>query len=287
MTLLQTCKGLSEGEALVIFNELNTPVIKWLNDVERWDSLVDVWTTAHMLTGCIIFPRFLDKEKTQANPNFHLQLKMLETFISTSTAFKSLTIGELRHAFFLNNQGAFGEVHKHYNRELNAEFVGCVLIAYCKYKKAIYNRYGNDLKSLLSEAPTPTQITMGEAEWMHYIQLDYENWCVGYRDFIYCTPSKYLLLRRCGGIRYGTATKWLRQYQEVCITRQREAEKAKGMGGVRAIYREAQKTGAIPRGEHEVLIGLLHTRYYHHFLDTMLWYGVKNIFTDTCNDYLK
>lgn len=100
-------------------------------------------------------------EKTETK-FYQLQLKTINKFLLSS--FPYFSFGEISNAFYLNSAGKFGEIHSHYGREINVEFIGKVLSAYKDYKQKLFNIYGHELQAVLNppkELP-PTEVLTDE-----------------------------------------------------------------------------------------------------------------------------
>lgn len=102
------------------------------------------------------------------------QLKSISKLLLYSFGF--LTFEEIVNAFYLNSAGRYGEVHSHYGRELNVEFIGNVLASYKKFKQGIFNEHGDDLvKVIKGELPAPPQKVLTEEDYTNDKRRDIEN----------------------------------------------------------------------------------------------------------------
>lgn len=95
-----------------------------------------------------------------------IQLQTISKFIIDSFHFFSFE--EIVQAFYLNSAGKFDEIHSHYGREMNIEFIGKVLSAYQKYKQALYNQHGPELiKSIKGELPPPPTAILTDEDYLN------------------------------------------------------------------------------------------------------------------------
>lgn len=126
---------------LILAAEKNGHKLKWLSDDDQHNSIVDIISEIKLITGAVLY----DGDKLV------LQHEMLKRFIVTG--FSMLTKSEIVQAFYMNLQGAFQDVHVHYNKELNAEFIGNVLRAYLKWKNTFIRTKGEQVDAVLLPAP--------------------------------------------------------------------------------------------------------------------------------------
>jgi hypothetical protein len=127
------------------------------------------------------------------------QIEMVKRFLATG--YPMLTKEEILHAFYLNMQGAYDQVYKHYNRELNAEFMGDVLRAYLNYKLYLRETKGPQINRLLATtAPKalPYKRVVDYAFWKQLIQEEYDDYRFGRPSRQLWSVRKYYTLRRFG-----------------------------------------------------------------------------------------
>lgn len=275
---LMISKALNEVDAQVVRNELNSPTLRWLSEDDRWDELVDIWAEVKLLTGALL----------HEGKMLHVQLRMLERFIASDPKFYSLTTNEIRHAFYLNNQGRYAEVFKHYNRELNAEFVGSVLLAYVKYKAMLYTRAGADIKGLLNPAPSKPVVEITNADWMEYIQQDYDRYRTGQANLIFNCSAKYIILRKRGLIPLSSRKKWWEWYRNALMSLENKLRLETGGSEGQRITRGRQieawelvrETGIIYRSDHLSVIFQMRRLMYLQFFELIADCAIVNVFTD-------
>lgn len=103
------------------------------------------------ITGGKMYDEKTDKDL------YAIQLQTISKFLINSFHFFSFE--EIIQAFYLNSSGKFDEIHSHYGREMNIEFIGKVLSGYKNYKQGLYNQHGSELvkaiKGELEEPPSP------------------------------------------------------------------------------------------------------------------------------------
>jgi hypothetical protein len=263
----------------VVRNELNSPTLLWLSDKERWDKLVDVITEIKLLTGAIIH----EGEALQ------LQLKVIERFLISSKRYAALTTNEILHAFYLNNQGEFGTVYRHYNRELNAEFVGDVLLAYLNYKDGIYARV--NIKGLLDPAPERKPLDpITDIALMGYIQGDYDMYRSDARELIFHSPFKYNLLRRAGLIEVYSRKYWRKmeayamaervEYGSGRPERATDVREREDRAAVASMYARFVQDGYLPIAEYRLVVQGVRRRLYMRFFEMIASCGINDIFFD-------
>lgn len=275
---LMNSKHLNEVDAQVVRNELNSPMLRWLSEDDRWNELVDIWSEVKLITGAIMY------EGNMAG----IQLRMLERFIAYEPQFISLTTAEIRHAFYLNNSGRYTEVYRHYNRELNAEFVGSILLAYMKYKDMLYQRSGKEIKGLLNP-PQPKPIhEITQTDWMSYIQQDYEKYKAGQPELIFNCGVKYIFLRKCGLIPLSGRKKWWEWYRNAVCDLELKLRRQTGGSEGQSITRSRQiqawelvrETGIIHRSDHLSVIFHMRRLIYMKFFELIADCAIVDIFTD-------
>lgn len=278
---------LSDLEALIFRNEYGAPPLTWLSDTERWERLNKLWAEVSMLTGAVMYAD---------NYSRSLQQGMLETFIMSNAKYAGLTLDEIRHAFYLNTQGELadsappgsGGIIRHYNTELNAEYVGAVLKAYITKRARIHAEKGDDVQQamrLTGEAPQPPEITADQ--WQQMIEDDYQRYCRREVNMILNTSPKYIFLRKCGLIRFSSKAKWHEWYREALRTRGRAARAglvkqfADRIVSEKAIsmYEAINTCGVVPHYEHESVLLEMRRLVYLKFLEISETRGREAVFS--------
>ncbi len=267
-------------ETQVIRNELNSPMLKWLNDDNLHDELISIFQEIKILTGAIM----------HTGESLHLQVRVLKLFLLSAPQFITLTTNEIRHAFYLNNQGEFDEVYRHYNKELNAEFMGDVLRAYLKYKQDIYRKTGDEIKAMIDPpAEAPRLVKPSEAEYQMIIQRDYNSYLAGALEFIFVSNGVYSLLRRYGAIQLHSRQHWHKLIGYAISERMRlanasmfkkDAWEKENILRLKGIYDRYQLEGWVPPEEFKMIIHTVHKNQYFRFFKTMQYFNIKNIFTE-------
>lgn len=261
----------------MVRNELNSPTLKWLNEDDLHDTLIDIFTELKVLTGVILYD----------GSNLKLQLAVLTRFLMASPAFSGLTVNEIRHAFLLNNAGEFDEVHKHYNKELNAEYLGNVLLAYLRFKRRLYDRSGVFIRRMIDPPAVRPRVKVTDQDYMRYIQQDYAFYRAGEKDFIFGMDQKYKVLRRLGMIELYSRDYWIKVYSQAMARRfsygkgfTTDAAEAEKRREVRRIYESYQVDGMLPVEEHHAIVSLIRQRRYMYFLECLAACGINDIFSE-------
>jgi hypothetical protein len=119
------------------------------------------------------------------------------------TGYGDLKKSEICHAFTLNYQGAYAEKYRHYNRELNAEFIGDVLDAYKLLKEDFFQRTGMVVMDILKPANNDLQ------GWKELIEHDYYLVKERTMEAVFYSPEKYIALRKMQFIKIESVKQWL------------------------------------------------------------------------------
>lgn len=256
-------------------------MLKWLSDDDLHNSLVSIFQEIKILTGAILY---------KIGEGVEQQIDILKLFLLSAPQFYSLTTNEIRHAFYLNNQGEYDEVYRHYNKELNAEFMGDVLRAYLKYKQDIYKGNGAEIKGLIDPAPEQPKFTLpNEAEYQQIIQNDYNRYLTGASELIFLPAGAYNLLRSYGAIQIHSRQYWHKLIGYAIADRirygkstmfKKDGWEKDNIRRVNAIYETYQSEGWIPPAEYNMVIHTLHKKLYFRFFKTMAYFNIKNIFTE-------
>lgn len=259
-------------------NELGSLPMKLLSDTEQHDMLIDLFKEIKLLTGAVL----------HSGEELLYQVNVLKMFLTSHPKFTSLTIPELRHAFYLNSQGEYGEVHKHYNKELNAEFVGAVLLSYLRYKRSIYARNGQVISSVLAPAEVVKHSPLTEKQLQQIIQQHYDLYLNGDTEYIYLLDSVYYLLRKYGAICYESRLDHDARYFTCMDARARESKRRQKRYEdetaleQRHIYSHwgTDKFTGVPKDERIAIRHLLRKRMYLQFLKRMQYFGIHDIFKE-------
>lgn len=183
----------------MIRNEMTSPKLKSLSDDELYDRLVDVWSAVKLLSGALL----------HEGDMLLLQLEMLRDFLATSS-FRDLTVADLTTAFKLNAAGDAWETIPHYNREINAEWVGQVLRKYTDIFRKMWRDHGDAIrKALLPPVPEkPKPGPLPESFWQGEIQKDLELLRAGKAEWIFNRAAKYCYLRKLQAIPMPSRAWW-------------------------------------------------------------------------------
>jgi len=159
--------------------------LQLLSDDDAFNAVADLVSEIKLITGAIM----------HEGDKLELQLEMIKRFIVSG--FGNLTKPEIVQAFYMNLQGQFEDVYVHYNKELNAEFIGNVLRAYLRWKARLVNDKGHKIQQLLkSEKPVKRDIDY--EFWKELIQKEYEVLkAKGVSDQLW-HDRKYYTLRKYG-----------------------------------------------------------------------------------------
>jgi hypothetical protein len=170
-----------------------------LNDDDLEDELIDIWSEIKMMTGALL----------HEGQELCLQLKMLKRFLMIAPTLRLLTTNEIRHAFYLNAAGEYSEIIPHYNREINAEWVGQVLRAYVSYKRRMYASAGDHIRKALAPAPVPPKrVRMPASFYMEAVQRSYDMYCAGKKEWEYGWSLLYNFLRKVNLITCESRQAW-------------------------------------------------------------------------------
>jgi len=180
---------------LGIFLNSRETALKFLTPEQFHNDSIDLISEISLVTGA----RLYDGEYLPA------QLKVIQRFLLNG--FSMLTKAEIVYSFYLNLQGAFDQVYRHYNKELNCEFVGDVLRAYRIYKSNFIHQKGAKIDHLLIEQKAEL-ITIDYDFWKSVIQDDYQAYCKGDRSLSFWSPRKYYTLRKFGLFPFSGLSTW-------------------------------------------------------------------------------
>jgi hypothetical protein len=258
-------------------NERNSPTLRSLSDDDQWNALADIWSEIKMLTGALLHTGKL----------LETQLRVLQRFLASAPKFATLTTNEILHAFYLNDAGEYGDIIRHYNQELNAEFVGSVLSAYVRKRVKLYG----DHRAAISQALNPETFVApvyGPEDWKRFIQQDY-GW---YRNGdaavnILNTTPKYLFLRRCGLIQFTSRKKFWTLYRQALGQRENRAiqqairERSRlAKDNAVDMYTAIRETGVTTRQEHQNTLWLMRRQVYLKFFELIHACAINDIFSE-------
>jgi hypothetical protein len=252
-----------------------------LTEDEVHNKLIDVWQEVKVLTGAVLY---------KMGEGLEEQLEVLKLFVASHPQFTGLTVKEIAHAFYLNAQGEYGEVYRHYNKELNAEFVGDVLRAYVKYKRVIYSQSGKAIKDVLNPEAAKVRVALpGEEELQQLVQMHYELYQQGLKDFIVMPVTVYKLMRKYGGISISSKEHWRslvfygmreRKYFGEQSTLRKDAWEKERIERARAIYSCYAREGWISWAEYRMVVDTFRKMLYLSVFEAMSYMGVKDIFKE-------
>lgn len=169
--------------------------LRSLNDDDAFNSIADLCSEIKLITGAIMH------EGKMLEP----QLEMLKRFIVSG--FGNLTKAEIVQAFYMNLQGKFEDVYVHYNKELNAEFMGNVLRAYMRWKARLVNDKGHKIQLLLQQEKRKA-VEIDYEFWKELIQKDFENYKKFRGSDQLWHDRKYYTLRKFGLLYFKNLDTW-------------------------------------------------------------------------------
>ena len=261
-------------------NELNSPQLKWLSDDGVHDKLLDVFMEVKVLTGAILHKPGDDLVK---------QIEVLKLFIVSHPVFTGLTVNEVRHAFYLNNQGEYEEVYRHYNKELNAEFIGDVLQAYVRYKNRFYRAKGKEVKAIVAPKDQQPVPVTSESEYREMIQQHYCLYLDDKREWVFMPDRAYQLLRNYGAITITSREHWYHLVGKGMNKRAgygrtsligKDGWEKENILKVRRVYEAWEQNGWLPMEEYRMVVHTLRKMLYFHFFETMKYFNIKDIFRE-------
>lgn len=243
------------------------------------DKIVEIFQELKILNGVIL----------HTGESLKIQIEVLKMFLVTHPHFTGLTVNEIRHAFYLNSQGEYEEVYRHYNKELNAEFIGDVLRAYVRYKNGIYRLKGKSIKAILNPVEVKPPVMPTEQEYRQMIQQHYENFLAGRRDLVFIAESTYRMLRKYGAILIKSREHYKKLIQQALEIReqyamssllQKDAKEKENILRLRGIYKVWRAEGWIPIDEYRMVIYTVRKRLCFRFFETMQYFNIKEIFKE-------
>ncbi len=259
-------------------NQLNSKKLNELDTDTFYDTMIDVYTEITMLTGA----------KLHTGAKLKAQVQILNMFIQSSYRFMMLTVNEVRHAFFLNNQGAYKDTYRHYNRELNAEFVGDVLSAYIQQIRKPLDAQHEKVKALLTP-PTqkklyrPSTRTIQDILQVHYDLFKQEMY-----ELIFISNVEYYYLRKIGAIQFVDKKEWLHRYN-AGLKRLRMLAEMMPANNMHArkerakkvqLYDTMQRTGIVPYDKHVSVVRSMQFVSCMRVFATLQYFNINNIFDE-------
>ncbi len=280
MTQLISSNVLSSAELKVYLNELNSPKLCWLTDIELHDFMADLLSEISIMTGAKAY-------------EYDWQNSMLITVIikllKKDDAIMALTTNEVSDAFYLNHNGAYPHTHSTYNKEINADYVGNIIRDYRYYKlRSLEKEWAiNKILNPPPEKPIPVYTT---ADYKKFIQMDYELYKTGNTDYIFNIEKKYILLRRAKIIIYPSplSDAWKKWYQVALKKREWNTYTTKPVGEAERLtkrkamemYHLIKTANIVPQDEHISVVSMLHKLVYFRFFELMKEQKIERIFEE-------
>lgn len=176
---------------MVLTAERNGLKLKSLDQDSLHDAVIDILSAIKLITGAPVY-------ESDESGMLQRQVEMIKRFLWSG--YGLLTKEEVINAFYLNMQGRFNEVYKHYNREINAEYLGDVLNAYIRFKKAVIEIKGSDVQKILSieYKPAPQMIQVDYGFYKTLIQEEYQAFRNNQKPLTFWSRWKYYTLRKEG-----------------------------------------------------------------------------------------
>jgi hypothetical protein len=171
-----------QAMALVVNDATGLP-LKYLSSKELNSAVLDIISEISLVTGAPLHEKDLLKQ----------QVKAISMFLWTG--YGELKKSEISFAFTLNCQNAFPEKFRHYNKEINLEYLGDVLHAFIEYKETTFKKH----EKLIYEVLKP-EINDLDA-WKTLIDADYQLVKIGQLKGIFYAEEKYKVMRKLGFIR--------------------------------------------------------------------------------------
>lgn len=183
---------LPPDQVRVLIAERACRKLRQLSTTEFHNTVVDVLSEIKLITGGILYE----------GKELEVQVEMVKRFLWS--AYSILTKEEIVHAFYLNAHGAYEDTYRHYNREINAEFIGDVLQAYLRYKKYIVETRGPEIKKLLNPQIAPKELEAGIDYnfWKQLIQEEYTAYRNGETTMQLWSDRKFHTLVKFGLMPY-------------------------------------------------------------------------------------
>ena len=205
-----------------------------------------------------------------------MQMKVIRRYLMTSDKFSGLTTNELTYAFYLNSHGELDQVYRHYNKELNAEFIGDVLLAYLQVKKRLYSRAG--VQALL-EGPKAEAPRLNVQQIREFIQVDYNHFLNDRLDYIVGVFLKYQYLRQEGLISIYHKDYWLTLCRYAMDVREWTARRDRNKELLEQ-YKIIKANNWIPAPEMRAIIYEARRLLYLEFFNDLQQLNIKNFLTE-------
>lgn len=258
-------------EIQILKNQLNAPKLRELtNPTDFRKFMIQAFAKIKILTGAKLY---------EDEDELNWQVDILIAFVQADERFMSLSTSEFQHAFFLNSQGRFGTPHSHYGREMDAEFIGKILLSYLDYRYKL-NQKVPDILAVIEppEKVSKPVVKMNDKDWQEMIQIDYNLYKNEQYDLLFNITPKYCYLRKLGLIKLRSRSEWNRRLRQALERAEMEvtATKAKTLPQVLdkqrklKIYQDALFNGKIDVKECRVVVLTLRKLQYLHFLERQL-----------------
>ena len=255
-----------------------------LSEDDFYNAMINLFTEIKLLTGAVLYSPGVE---------LNLQVQTLLVFIRSSPRFMALTVAEIRYAFHLNNQGELDETYKHYNRELNAEFIGGVLSSYVKKIRKPLDERSEEIRKMLGmiEAPAPVP-KLDRFIIQHHIQTQYDIYRSGEKELCFISDAGYRYLRRIGAISFTDAKKWRawymyasekhRQYlmQKLDLQIMGEAKRQDEKKAINVIFDAMKQPADVPNELRRPILTAMRRLVCFHLFDQLIAAQVQNIFSE-------
>jgi hypothetical protein len=247
---------------MVIQTERAGSKLKSLTKDEARNSTIHIMKEIKNVSGCIL--NDVDKLDAQAST--------IQFFLVTG--YGEFTAKEIIHAFFLNAQGKFEEVYRHYNRELNCEFIGDVLNAYKRFKLLIVQKCQELSNKALLQPPAvnKTYSPIDYDFWKEQIQYEYEKkYLSGKKMFMTGWQDKKLLTLIVNLPYRWSKKEMYHHYAQIVINQSNY--KGNTIATFKAAYQMVEKNISA----YMELLAATQNTIYHRILHEFNIAGVKNI----------
>lgn len=272
---------LNEVEGRVLISEQSMPRMRWLHPDAFHNLVVDLIGEISLMTGAFIH--------ADGSPEQAFQVEIIKRLLVTSPAFYSLNKDEIVQAFYMNAAGIFTETYRHYNREINVEFIGDVLRSYVEYKKRFLGTKLADIQKLLNppkQKATPPGPSLDE--WMDMINQDLQLVRAGQGEMVFNALMKYRVLRELGYIEIRSRAHWWEWYRcairiqeqrvlrQVASTEGQKADRSRVLDYLNAILERAE----IEKSQHRTNVHRMRREIYLAHLRLLAYFGIKDIFEE-------
>ena len=187
---------LSADELKVVVNERNSLAISQLHSDSYHNEVVDFISELKLVAGVIL----------HEGQTLMFQTEMIKRFLLTG--FPHLRKTEMVEAFYLNSTGKYWEPYVHYNKELNAEFLGNVLRAYCNFKRRFLKEKSDKILNVINPPKREPRV-INYDNWKEIVQgdLDYLHGKSNVKSLWH--KRKYYTVRQNFEIPFGNVDGWL------------------------------------------------------------------------------